>query len=112
MLWGDHLTLDQRITHYLSAPTVPDLYRRILERYEEDYERDRPGLVRDAVSLISAARRGLSESELLEMLGPGGGRLPEAIWSPLSLAAERSLLNRSGLIGFSHSYFRQAVRDK
>ena len=112
MLWGDHLTLDQRITHYLSAPAVPDLYRRILERYEEDYERDRPGLVRDAFSLISAARRGLSESELLEMLGPGGGRLPEAIWSPLSLAAERSLLNRSGLIGFSHSYFRQAVRDK
>ena len=33
--------------------------------HEHDYERERPGLVRDSMSYLWAARRGLSESELL-----------------------------------------------
>ena len=109
MLWGDHLTLGTRIAHYLSARTIPDLYQKILERYEEDYERERPGLVRDAMSLLWAARRGLSEAELMDLLGADGQPLPAAYWSPLYLAAERSLISRSGLIGFFHDYFREAV---
>jgi len=111
-LYGDHYTLNQRIEHYLSAATVDDLYEKILERYEEDYERDRPGLIRDAMSLLWAPRRGLSEAELLELLGAGGEPLPRAHWSPLYLAAEQSLVSRSGLVGFFHDYLRQAVRDR
>jgi nephrocystin-3 len=64
--YGEHETLDCRINHYLSAATPDALYRLILRRYEEDYESHRPGLVRDAMTLIWAARRGLAESELLE----------------------------------------------
>jgi len=63
------------------------------------------------MSLIWAARRGLSESELLDILGSDDLPLPRAIWSPLYLAAGQSLLDRSGFIGFSHDYFRQAVHD-
>jgi len=92
-LYGDHYTLNQRIEHYLAAPTVEDLYEKVLERYEEDYERDRPGLVQDAMSLLWAARRGLSEAELLELLAAGGEQLPRAYWSPLYLAAEQSLVS-------------------
>lgn len=111
-VWGDHFALDQRIAHYLAAAEIDDLYEKILHRYEEDYERDRPGLVSDAMSLISAARRGLSEAELLDLLGSDGEPLPSAMWSPLFLAAEQSLAQRAGLIGFSHDYFRRAVRDR
>jgi len=111
-LFGVHEKLDQRIDHYLAAATMDALYEKVLERYEEDYERDRPGLVREALSLLWAARRGLSETELLELLGSDGQPLPRAYWSPLFLAAEQALVNRSGLIGFFHDHFRQAVRNR
>ena len=110
--WGDHQTLDECIAHYLAAATVGDLYQLILERYENDYEDECPGLVGDAMSAIWAARRGLSEAELLDLLGREGEPLPSAHWSPLSLAAEQSLIRRSGLIGFSHPYLRQAVKER
>ncbi len=110
-LYGDHFTLGKKIAEYLSAKTVVALYRRILQRYEQDYERDHPGLVREATSLLWGARRGLSEAELLDMLGTLGEPLPRAHWSPLFLAADQALVNRSGLIGFSHDYLRQAVEE-
>ena len=64
------------------------------------------------MSLLQSARRGLSETELLELLGNGGVPLPRAHWAPLALAAESMLVNRSGLIRFSHDYVREAVRQK
>ena len=111
-VFGVHEMLDQRIDHYLAAGTVEALYGKVLERYEEDYERDRPGLVGEAMTLLWAARRGLSEAELLELLGSNGEPLPRAYWSPLHLAAEQSLVSRAGLIGFFHNYFREAVQAK
>ena len=60
----------ERIDHYLAAATIDDLYERVLSRYEEDYERERPGLVGEAMSLLWAARRGLSETELLNLPAP------------------------------------------
>jgi tetratricopeptide (TPR) repeat protein len=111
-VFGEHERLGERIDHYLGAATIPELYGKILERYEQDYERERPGLVKDVMSLIWASRRGLSEAELLEMLGKDSEPLPRAYWSPLYLAADKALVNRSGLIGFSHEYFREAVRGR
>ena len=108
-VFGAHERLDERIAHYLEADTVPALYRKILARWEEDYDSERAGLVRDSMSLIWAARRGLSEAELLEMLGDGNEPLPRAVWSPFQLAADQGLVNRSGLIGFFHEYLREAV---
>ncbi len=111
-VWGEYETLGDRIDHYLTAEAIDDLYELILERYEEDYEDGRPGLVGDAMALIWGARRGLSEAELLDLLGSGGEPLPSAQWSPLYLAAERSLASRFGLLGFSHDYLRRAVADR
>ncbi|NOZ19832.1 MAG: DUF4062 domain-containing protein [Planctomycetes bacterium] len=111
-VFGVHEQLDERIDYYLEARTIPDLYERILERYEEDYEGKRRGLVREAMALLWASRRGLLESELLEMLGGGGDPLPRAQWSPLHLAADQSLVTRCGLIGFFHDYLREAVQHK
>ncbi len=111
-LYGVHERLDERIGQTLAAGSVGQLYEKILERYEEDYERDRPGLVGEAMSLLWAARRGLSEAELLDLLGSEARPLPRAHWSPLYLAAEASLVDRSGLLGFLHDYLRQAVERR
>ena len=40
--WGDHNTLDGRIDHYLAAATPRELFDKVLERWEQDFERDRP----------------------------------------------------------------------
>ncbi|HSB12297.1 MAG TPA: tetratricopeptide repeat protein [Blastocatellia bacterium] len=111
-VFGIHEQVDARIEHYLAAATPEELYEKILGRYEQDYEGDRPGLVRDSMVMLWAARRGLSEGELLEILTSGQTQLPRAYWSPLYLAAESSLVRRSGLIGFGHDYIREAVRSR
>jgi tetratricopeptide (TPR) repeat protein len=111
-LWGDHQSLPARVRHYLAARDAVALFERILARYEADFEGDRARLVRDAMTLFWAARRGLAEAELLELLGPSGEPLPGAYWAPLHLAAERALITRSGLLAFSHDYLREAVRTR
>jgi len=111
-VFGVHEQLDNHIDHYLAADTIPALYERILARWEQDYDRDRPNLVRDAMTCLWAARRGLSESELLGLLRTDGEPMPRAYWSPLHLAADHSLVTRSGLIGFSHDHLRTAVRRR
>jgi hypothetical protein len=111
-VYGDHFSLDQRIEHYLTATTIAELYEKVLERYTQDYERERAGLVRDAMSLLWAARRGLSEAELMDLLGAEEEPLPRAFWSPLYLAAESSFITRSGVIAFSNEYLRQAVQNR
>ena len=111
-LFGRHEELGWRINRCLAAQSIPELYQVILERCEQDYGQARPGLVRDSLAMLWAARRGLSESELMELLGQAGQPLPRLYWSPLFLALEQSLVNRSGLIGFFHDYLRQAVQAR
>lgn len=101
--------LDKRIDHYVQASSVEDLFQRILARWEQDYDSDRSNLVRDAHSFLWAAREGLSENELLELLGTSEGPLAHAVWSPLHVALDESLVDRSGLMGFFHNHLRNAV---
>ena len=111
-LYGDHFTLVNKTENYLKAETISELYQKILARYEEDYELERKALVKDAFSLVWASRRGLSETELLELLGIDGHSLPRAIWAPLYFGANQSIINRIGLLDFSHDYLRQAVEER
>jgi tetratricopeptide (TPR) repeat protein len=110
--FGEHEFLGERIEHYLGAHDPGELYGRILQRWEQDYgER----LVSDSLSLIWAARHGLSEAELLGLLGPGvppWQPLPHASWTPFYLAAESSFSFRSGVLSFCHSYVRDAVAKR
>ncbi|MCX6055280.1 MAG: DUF4062 domain-containing protein [Chloroflexi bacterium] len=110
--FGIYELLGSQIEHYLEAQTISALYQLILERCEQDYEQELPGLIGNALSLLLAAKRGLSEVELLELLGTDGQPLPHAYWSPVHLALEQSFLNREGLIVFSHDYLRQAVQNR
>ncbi|MBN1607168.1 MAG: DUF4062 domain-containing protein, partial [Polyangiaceae bacterium] len=107
---GAHETLDATLERYLEVETVDDLYERVLERFERDYDA-RPDLVRDTMRAIWAARRGITERELLEVLGDGEP-LPQVMLAPLLLAAGRQLTSRSGLLTFTHALLRIAVEDR
>ena len=112
-LFGSREQLDERIGWYLKAANPFELYSRVIQRWERDYEERGSGsedIVGESLSRIWAARRGLSEIELLESLGKGS-RLSSAVWSPLFLAAGDALMNRGGLLTFAHDFLREAVRE-
>ncbi|MGA9130784.1 MAG: AAA family ATPase, partial [Candidatus Sulfotelmatobacter sp.] len=106
-----HEELEERIGGYLKAESPYALYEKVIARWENDYSNG-CNLVHDSLSLLWASRRGLSEAEILEALGDVNGPLPRIHWSPLFLAMDRSLINRSGLLNFSHEFLRQAVETK
>ena len=110
---GEHFTLRALIDRLAGAASLDDLLDMVLERYEHDFERDRPGLTHDVVTAVWAARRGVAESELLALLAPPGlDQLPAAVWAPLHLAAERGLVSRGGLFGFADAALRRAVERR
>src|SRR5579863_4849677 len=90
----------------------PQLPQQVLGRLQRDYECDRPGLVCEALGLIWAALRGLSETELLRLLRPAGlPQLPLASWSPLRDALQQTgwLVDHGGILNFAHDSLRAAV---
>lgn len=109
-IFGIHEKLEERIDYYLKAGSPYELYEKVIIRWENDYDGD-SGLVGDALSLLWAGRRGLSEIELLGALGEDVNPLPRARWSPLYLAMSDSLVSRGGLLTFSHDFLRSAARD-
>ncbi len=111
-VFGRFEELNERIMYYLEASTVPALYDRVMARWEADYDRDRPSLVQDSLSLIWAARRGLSQEELLAVLGQDGRPLPGETWHYLYLAMQESLSESTGLITFAHDYLRLSVAER
>ncbi|MEK4230853.1 DUF4062 domain-containing protein [Solibacillus sp. FSL H8-0538] len=106
----------ETIRHYMESETIEQLFMKKLERLENDYNKERPNLVQDTLSLLWSARNGLLESELKSLLGDidplTGEKVPlsSAIWSPFYLAMESNLVNNGGLICLFHNYLRDAVQ--
>lgn len=111
-LYGDHDTLNDWLGHLIEAETVSSLFDKILSRFEKDYNRDRPNLVQDTFSLIQCSKYGLSENELLDLLGENGQPIPPLFWSPLSIAAFDFLVNQSGLMNIFHTFFQKALESR
>lgn len=105
-----HEELEERISDYLKAESPYALYGKVIARWEQDYRSD-SDLVADTLTLLWAARRGLTETELLRALGKEGEPLPRAKWSPLFLTMSDALVSRGGLLTFAHDFLRTATRD-
>jgi tetratricopeptide (TPR) repeat protein len=108
-LFGAFELIDARIGHYLAATSPADLFGLVLDRCAQDYDRERPDLTGEALALLCAARRGLAEEELVELLGSDGRPMPRAYWSPLFLALEGSFTRHAGLLRIGHSYLADAA---
>ena len=113
--FGSYEKLNERIDWYLQAANPMELYRKVIECWGRDYGQPDPAcedIVRESLTRMWAARRGLSETELLESLGTAGSPLPRTLWSPLYLAMGDSLVNRGGLLTFAHDFLREAVQQE
>ncbi|XP_071175248.1 uncharacterized protein [Mytilus edulis] len=109
-MYGSFRTLTEKIQEYLSADTPQDLFAKILDRLEEDFEKGdnaRKHLVRDTTTALWCANKGMSESEIVELLD-----VTSAVWSPFYLSLYENLVNRNGLLNFFHDHLRQAVEKK
>ena len=104
-----HEELEERIGDYLKAELPYALYEKVIARWEQDFGKN---LVGQSLSLICCSRSGLSESELLDLLGESDLPMPRALWTPFFLASETSLINRSGLLICGHEYVQRAIHEK
>jgi tetratricopeptide (TPR) repeat protein len=109
--FGRHEELEAKAKEYLEASDLSSLFDRILTRWDEDFGRNpvHPDLVRRTLCLVACSRFGLSEKELLDLLGTAHELLPRRYWTPLYLAAENAMAQQSGLLTFGHEYLRTAV---
>ena len=106
--FGEFERLPDRVAHYLAADSADELFRRVLRRWQEDFDAGQH-LVSRALRYLWGARQGLAEAEWLELLGTAGSPLPRLTWSPLFFALEPHLVQRSGLHAFGHDFLRRAV---
>ena len=71
---GDHFTLPQLLGSLLAPADLAGLVEVVIDRYQRDYELDWPGLVGAVLGPLAASRTGLTEAELLDLLGDGARR--------------------------------------
>ena len=101
IIYGNYEKLDQRIDYYLNAESLDEFYNFVIERYETDYGKER---IQSFLSLIAFSQYGLSETELL-----GLTREAQLHWSQFFCAFKYQLLNKNGLLAFSHQQIANTV---
>jgi nephrocystin-3 len=103
-VFGVHEEVNLRLKHYLASETIDDLFEKVLNRIESD---NTPETVRAALEVLWAAKESFAEDELLIV-----SQLPPAIWAPIHIALDESLIGAGGRLAFSHDYLRKAVEDR
>ncbi|KAH3743270.1 tetratricopeptide repeat protein [Pelomyxa schiedti] len=103
---GSYETLNARISQCLSASGIPGLLEQVLSRIEIDF-RDKKRFIGDVMATIWLSRRGLTENEVIQILG-----IAPFLWSEIQLALSELLSTRSGLLNFSHDFVKQSVASK
>ena len=101
-----------RIDDCLDVDNPDALYEKVLARLERRHDSFRQEMIGGVMSTLWAARTGLCERELIELLESWQGPLPRAAWSQLYLDLQPLLINRSGLLGFMHNAVRRAVEHR
>jgi len=104
-VFGIHEKIDDQITHYLSAEDIVSLFVLILQRIEKTFTAENVNFVRDILSLILTSRNGLSETEILYL-----SEAAPLYCSQLSNGMAGHLITMDGLVSFSNSIMRSAVK--
>lgn len=104
--FGSYRKLNRRINYYLASSSIENFFHRMLKRMEADYSPDQD-LVRHTLSLIALSEDGLSEEEIIKITG-----VRQMDWYSFYSAFYHHLIQRQGLVTFSHQYVAEAVRKR
>ena len=106
--FGVYEKVDERIDYYTSSTSIPEFFERVLNSLENDYSPESK-LVKHSLTLISISEHGLSESELMTILGCEQRPLE---WKLFFCAFYNNFVITNGLITFSHQYIAEAINQK
>ncbi len=103
--FGSYERLNERIASLpREGDAVTDLFTQVIERLEEEFDAE---LVREVLTLLASARRGLAERELQDLVAG----LPAADdLFPVLRQLRAYLQSRGGLLDFYHRNLFKAVR--
>ncbi len=104
---GRHEDLTDLLSAYLACADFPELFEKVLCRVDRDYDGEGTLLPRRFFLLLEASGGGLTEGELLPLLGG----VPQARFAPLRLALEMFTAVSGGAVHIAVPAFRQAVLD-
>jgi len=103
-VFGHFEELDARVSEYLAASTIPDLFDRVLKRLEQECGAE---LTARILTLICLSRSGLEENALLAITG--ATKLDRA---SVLLRLGDGLWEHDGRLSPSHDYLTQAVQRR
>jgi tetratricopeptide (TPR) repeat protein len=98
--------LDKQLKEYLSCRNSYELFLKVLERLDKDYTGDGQPSLKRLFTLLLSSRNGLSEAELIDMMG----NIPQAWFAPVMLELERFTAVASGAVHLAVPGFTKAVR--
>ncbi len=104
---GRHEYLTEQLGSYLSCADTRALFDMVLDRIDREHDEADTALPRRMFTLLEASRGGLTEGELISLLGD----VPQAIFAPLRLALDAFTAVSGGAIHIAVPEFRQAVRQ-
>ena len=103
---GRFETLTAQMEEYLECPGLGALFDKVLCRLDRDYDEEKNGLPGRMLQLLESSRGGLTEGELLPLLGG----IPYARFAPLNLALRPFTALSGGAIHAANPEFSRAVR--
>lgn len=109
--FGSFEQLPKQVAHFLEARTPEELFRRVIRRWQKDFDGGRQ-LVQHTLLPLWAAHKGLAEAEWLEVIRHGQEPVSRPEWRTLFLAMEPHLTQHSGLYAFGHDFLRDAVEKE
>jgi telomerase protein component 1 len=110
--FGSFEQLNRRIAAFpREGDTLTALFQQVIRRLAEDFD---PDAVTDVLSLLTCARRGLSERELLDLTEGEQVGVDTSMGDlfPILRQIRPFLQSRGPLLDFFHRHFAQAVRNE
>jgi len=106
-IFGVFEELNDFIDNYLEAKNAKELFIKLFERMEGDYEDEIKGLVGHTLSIIALTKSGLTESEIIELT-----KSAPLFWSPIYHSVEHFLYRNIGQLSIRNEDFLAAVKEK
>ena len=103
---GRHSKLTEQMEEYLRCDSLTELFDRVLAHIDSDYDEENTALPRRFLTLLEASRGGLTEGELISLLGD----IPYARFMPVRLSLEPFTAVSGGAIHVAIPAFRTALR--